>query len=54
MKNKLIKNLNKAMKPFLYENQRIILENTMNRIFKDFISLCKTLLLCRYCKPNNN
>ncbi|WP_366208740.1 site-specific tyrosine recombinase/integron integrase [uncultured Methanobrevibacter sp.] len=47
MKNKLIKNLNKAMKPFLDENQRIILENTMNKIFKDFniVKINKSLSL---------
>ena len=47
MKNKLINNLNKAMKPFLDENQRIILENTMNKIFKDFnvVKINKSLSL---------
>ena len=47
MKQKFINQIKKAMKPFLDENQRNILENTLNDLFKDFdvIQIDKSLNL---------
>ncbi|WP_407380693.1 site-specific tyrosine recombinase/integron integrase [Methanobrevibacter sp.] len=53
MKNKLMNNIKKAMKPFLNENQQNILEDTINNFFKDIdvIKIDKTSSLE---ESNNN